>query len=114
MNQLTLLEPSDLQATVQPTVSREATIQERFEAFHASNPRVYRALRELALAMVRAGVRHYGIKGLVEKVRWEFTMQTQGQPFKICNSYTSRYARLLVRNEPELEGFFELRKLIKQ
>lgn len=100
-----------LQQTTQPTVSREATIQERFEAFHRANPHVYAALKSLALQMVRSGVRQYGIKGLVEKLRWEFALATKGDAFKICNTYTSRYARLLTQNEPELKGFFELRYL---
>lgn len=100
-----------LQQTTQPKVSREATIQQRFEAFHKQNPHVYAALRSLAFQMRGNGVKAYGIKGLTERVRWEFSMQTKGETFKICNSYTSRYARLLIKNEPELRDFFELREL---
>lgn len=101
----------ELQQTTQPKVVKEATIQERFEAFHKLNPQVYTALRALALEMVRNGVRQYGIKGLTELLRWQFAIQTKGEAFKICNSYTSRYARLLMKQEPELAGFFELREL---
>lgn len=100
-----------LQQTTQPKVSKEATIQERFEAFHKSNPHVYTALRSLALQMLGNGVRQYGIKGLFEILRWQFALQTKGEPFRLCNSYTSRYARLLVERTPELDGFFELRGL---
>lgn len=107
--QPTLLE--GLQQTTQPKVSKEATIQERFEAFHRENPHVYAALRSLALQMLSNGVRQYGIKGLFEILRWQFALQTNGEPFKLGNSYTSRYARLLVKNTPELEGFFEFREL---
>lgn len=101
----------ELQATVQPDVVREATIQERFEAFHSANPQVYFALRSLALRLVRNGVRKYGVKGLFERLRWEYAMQTQGESYKLCNDYSSRYARLLMEREPELAGFFEMREL---
>jgi hypothetical protein len=108
MNQLPLLE---LQQTITPPVSKEATIQQRFESFHRANPHVYAALRALAFQMLGNGVRQYGIKGLFEILRWQFALQTKGEPFKLCNDYTSRYARLLVKLNPELDGFFEMRGL---
>ena len=111
MNQLQLLPLEELQQTTQPKVAREATIQERFEAFHAQNPQVYAAYRSVALQMVRSGVKQYGISGLTEILRWQFAIQTQGDSFKINNSFRSLYARMLAKNEPELEGFFELRCL---
>jgi hypothetical protein len=100
-----------LQQTTQPKVSKEATIQDRFEAFEKANPHVYAALRTLALQMLGNGVRQYGIKGLFEILRWQFALQTNGEPFRLCNDYTSRYARLLIERNPELDGFFELREL---
>jgi hypothetical protein len=100
-----------LQQTVQPKVAKEATIQERFESFHNANPHVYVALRNLALQMLGNGVREYGIKGLFEILRWQFALQTKGEPFRLSNDFTSRYARLLVKNNPELDGFFVMREL---
>lgn len=112
MNQLQLPLLEGLQPTVQPKVAKEATIQERFEAFEAANPHVYVALRTLAFQMLNAGVRAYGIKGLFEICRWQLSMQTNGkEEFRLCNSFSSRYARLLVERNPELDGFFELRSL---
>lgn len=110
----TVLQPpllEGLQQTTQPKVHREATIQERFEAFHKANLHVYAALRTLAFQMRGNGVKAYGIKGLFEILRWQFALQTNGEPFKLCNSYSSRYARLLVKLNPELDGFFEMREL---
>lgn len=109
MMQLPLFE--DLVKTKKPKVSKGATIQQRFEAFHSANPHVYAALRSLAFQMLSNGVRQYGIKGLFEILRWQFALQTKGEPFKLCNDYTSRYARLLVKLNPQLDGFFELREL---
>ncbi len=112
MNTATLQPPLfDLPPTVQSKVAREATIQQRFEAFHRANPAVYGALRSLAFQMRGNGVKAYGIKGFFEILRWQFAIETKGKPFRLSNSFTSRYARLLVKLNPELDGFFEIRKL---
>lgn len=86
------------------------SIKERFESFHDLNPHVYDALRELALRARGAGRTHYGIKSLFEVLRWSYLIQTQGDEFKLNNNYHAHYARLLMTEEPDLEGFFELRE----
>lgn len=96
---------------VLPDIERDATIQERFAAFHAANPHVYDRLRRLALELVRAGHKRIGIGMLFEVVRWS-AMTTRGDDvYKLNNNHRSRYARLLVDNEPELATAFELRDL---
>lgn len=85
------------------------TPQERFEAFHEANPHVYRALRLLALRLRRSGRRHYGMKGLFEVLRFDRALRTDGDEFKLNNNYTAAYARKLMADEPELDGFFETR-----
>lgn len=106
--QLTIFEP--LSPTVQPKVRKGATIQERFQAFDAANPHVYRALREIALNLKRAGHERYSIKGLFEVLRFDYSMRTASDDgFKLNNIFSSRYARKLMDEEPELRGFFETR-----
>lgn len=100
-----------LPAIVQPQYAKEATIQERFEAFHAANPQVYEALVGLVMEMRQRGVKKYGMKGLFEILRWRYVMQTQGDEYRLNNIYTSRYCRKMITEYPELEGFFELREL---
>lgn len=84
------------------------TLEQRFAAFHEANPHVYAHLRRLALDARRRG-RQVGIKMLYEVLRWQYAMQTSGDDFKLNNSYTSFYARLLMEQEPELAGYFETR-----
>ena len=69
------------------------TIQERFEEFHAENPRFYDLLVHFARFARKKG-------------------KTIGEePFKFSNDFTSRYARLMMEQEEDLQGFFELREL---
>lgn len=99
------------QITQPESVPKGATIQERFEAFHKANPQVYRALVQLALSMKNSGRKKYGMKGLFEVLRWNYNITTRGEEFKMSNDFTSRYARLIMDVEPELDGFFDTRPL---
>lgn len=90
------------------------TIQEAFEEFHAANPLVYDWLvRQARLAKDR-GYERIGIELLFAVLRWQRMMQTADpsqDTFKINDHYTSRYARLIMEQEPDLDGLFELRRL---
>jgi hypothetical protein len=91
-------------------MTEEDHIAANFATFHTANPWVYARLRELALAMRRAGVNHYGISGLYETLRYEASLASRdAEGFKLNNNYAALYARELARNEPELENFFKFR-----
>lgn len=89
----------------------ESELQRRFEAFHAENPRVYQTLVRLAREARAAGKERIGIAMLYEVTRWQLSLQTTDEEFKINNSYRSRYARLIMATEPDLQGVFETREI---
>jgi hypothetical protein len=95
----------------QPTapVLERADTDARFAAFHAANPHVYIALRATARRLVAQGETRFGVKRLYEELRGQ-TTTTGAEPYRLNNSFTSRYARLLDQ-EPDLTGKIELRKL---
>jgi len=114
--QLGLFDPGPvyLHQTNEPVTlvtSEDATIQQRFEAFHAANPHVFDAIVRLAFKARSHGVQSYGMKGIFELLRWDYSLQTRGDVFKLNNIFTSRYARLVMDALPELDGFFETREL---
>ena len=85
------------------------SIQSNFERFHEENPHVYERLTTLALNLRRKGYGSYGMKGLFEVMRWMTAMKTTGSKFKLNNNYTAHYARMIMDNNPELKGFFNIR-----
>lgn len=89
------------------------SIQERFESFHRANPWIYNHLTALARDMLRYGRTKLGIKMLWEVMRWNYFKKTSdpNSEFKLCNDYTSRYARLIQSQEPDLANIFELREI---
>lgn len=86
----------------------------------------------LAWWLKRRGFRKYGAKSIVERLRWHYALRqahrgrVDGVParygyrfegvvvedeYKINNNFVSRLARFAVQRAPELDGFFEFRKL---
>jgi len=82
----------------------------KFAEFHEDHPWVYTRLKELALNLRRSGVRHYGISGLYETLRYEASMKSKDEEgFKLNNNFRALYARMLAQNEPGLAEFFKFR-----
>lgn len=86
-------------------------IQVSFEKFHADNPQVYKLLAQFARQVKASGRTQYGIENLFARLRWHVEIETTGDQFKLNNNMRSRYARLIMEQEPDLKGFFTTRKL---
>lgn len=89
---------------------QKLTIDQKFLAFDDNNPEVYQQLRELALRLKRAGRDSYGMAALFETLRFHHALQSNGEEFKLNHNYRALYARQLMAQEPELEGFFRTRR----
>lgn len=91
---------------------RPVSLQARFEEFHKANPLVYELLVRFARQLKATGREHCGIKLVWERMRWEIAMTTRDpEGFKLNNNYHSRYARLVMAQEPDLAEFFHTRQL---
>ena len=90
----------------------DESISRRFREFHERNPRVYRLLVQLARDAKQAGRIRIGIKMLWEVVRWNLSKDLPyDETFKLPNDFHSRYARLIMAQEQDLDGIFEIREL---
>lgn len=85
----------------------------KFLEFHNKNPQVYFELVKLAREAQGKGHRKISIELLFNVVRWERMMRTDdpNSTFKINNNYKSRYARMIMLNEPGLQDIFEVREM---
>lgn len=92
-----------------------ADIQEKFEEFDRTNPWVYRELVKLLReAKEKKGYPRWSVDGAYHVLRWERTGQETFDPnsiWKLNDHYTSRYARKILDNNPDLEGFIRTRPL---
>jgi hypothetical protein len=100
-----------LEAIVEIPLAENEPVADRFRRFHEANPHVYRELVRLARALKVRGFGHAGMKSLFEQLRWQWAWRTKGQErYKLNNNYTAHYARLIMKREPDLEGFFRTRE----
>jgi hypothetical protein len=86
--------------------------QNDFIQFNTDHPDVYEELVTLARNVKNRGYTNYGIASLFEVMRYH--RATSGRDrlgFKMNNNYRSHYARLIMEQEDDLEGFFRTRKL---
>jgi len=92
-------------------VEKNATLYEKFLAFHEANPKVYQRLYELSMQMKARGHKKIGIAMLFERMRWEwYEKTTDVSGYKLNNNHKAYYARLLMES-PELVGFFDVRSI---
>ena len=84
------------------------TIYDRFLEFHEANPDVYEQLVVVARQVKRSGRKHWSTKAAFEVLRYT-RLDTTGEIWKLNNSFTPLYARLVMDQEPDLTGFFEVR-----
>lgn len=88
-------------------------IEKAFWEFHGQNPQVYDRLVTLARQLVDRGHEKIGIGMLFEVLRWHHAMTTAGDAdgFRLNNNYRAMYARLIMEQEADLAGAFEIRRL---
>lgn len=90
-------------------IKRHGPLITAFLKFHEDNPRVYWELVEMAFRLKRQGVRKYSMRDLFGKLRWDASLQTKGDEYKLNNNHTAYYSRLIEANNAELKGFFSRR-----
>lgn len=83
---------------------------DRFRQFHADNPHVYEALVALCRRARERGFETWSIKAAFEVLRWESYEPTTGEEYKLPNTFTALYARLIMQQEEDLAGFFVTRR----
>jgi len=78
--------------------------------FHKKNPQVYEWLVKSAMQLQANGHKKWGMKSLIEVMRWQVAMQTTDPIFKINNNHAPYYARYIMHMNPSLDGFFNIRE----
>lgn len=92
-------------------IFREDRIEREFKDFHAQYPEVYEQLTRLARTWKSNGTAKLGIATLFEVLRWNSHLNpNKDGGYKLNNNYRALYARLIMDQEPDLKGLFELRE----
>jgi hypothetical protein len=81
-----------------------------FQEYNEQNPTVYPRFLKIAIETHSKGFKRYSAKAILEVVRYFTSVAENGGKFKINNNVTPMFARQAVKDRPELNGFFELRR----
>lgn len=85
-----------------------------FKHYDESNPQIWQAFVHFSIKTKRdKGFARYSAKGIFEIIRWHTKVHGNDE-FKINNNYTGDYARKMMKEFPEFEGFFVTRSLKQQ
>ena len=80
-------------------------------AWHNKNPHVYELFERFTMGAISKGHTRLSAWLVVNRIRWETTVETSGSDFKISNDYIAYYARLFHAWNPEHDGFFVTKKM---
>jgi len=92
----------------------EEQLQERKEIWwdwHKKNPQVWGKFEEYTLEAITTGRKHYSHWAIMQRIRWNKEIDTNGGEFKISNDYIGFYARLFHAHNPDHDDFFDLKQL---
>lgn len=90
-------------------MTTELNMNERFTIFHEANPHVYDHFSRFTKQAIDAGMKKLGVSFIFERMRWESMIVTNGDPYKLNNSYRSYYSRMFEAKNPEYAGLFTKR-----
>ena len=85
--------------------------KEKWWAWHKENPKVWQKFEEYTFQAIQSGRKKYSQWAIINRIRWDREIETQGGDFKISNDYIGFYARLFHARHPEYNGFFRLKSL---
>ena len=94
---------------VQQCIPMDDDYPDGFWPWLERNGKIYTAFVNEAKRMRRVRSR-YSASAIIEVIRWQTNLKQCGEPeFKINNNYRKGLALLAMEQNPELDGFFQIR-----
>lgn len=99
--------PESLPKLVSVEHKKEDTNADKFHRFHEANPAVYWAIVNMAKMMKRRGLTRWSTRDAFATLRYMSIMIDTGNDYKLCNTHSPFYSRMIMDRVPELDGFFK-------
>lgn len=103
---LRLRQPPNIKVT-----AMAGQLAEAFCEFHHRNPMVYKLFEDFTFRVIKAGYRRYSADAVMHRVRWETSIETTGDSFKINDHHVAYYGRYFMMLHPQFSGFFRTRTI---
>jgi hypothetical protein len=87
-------------------------IVEAFVEFHKKNPHIYKRFLHYALERMSGNLRHkISGKAIINRIRWDDDVDSTARDYKINDAFSPYYVRLFIKQFPQHQSRFELRRL---
>ena len=80
--------------------------------WHTDNPEVWQLFERFAFEAVSKGRTRISHWLIINRIRWEVSIVTNGVDFKISNDYIAFYARLWRAKHPAHKDLFNIKRMI--
>ena len=89
--------------------------RKQFMEWWPTNMHVIEAFERYAIQLRRSGKReYYSIKAILERLRWDSMLNDSALDYKLNNNRAACISRILMRLNPELDGMFKTRSMVKK
>lgn len=92
---------------------QEPSLKEKWWAWHRKNPHVYELFERFTMQAINKGRAKLSAWLIVNRIRWETSIETDGDDFKISNDYIALYARLFMHLNPQYDGVFTIKRMTR-
>ena len=80
-----------------------------FKAFHQKNSEVYELFKTFTFRAINAGHNKLSSEMIINRIRWETSIDTTDVDYKINNDYKPFYSRMFMNEYPQYKNFFATR-----
>ena len=80
-----------------------------FKTFHSKNPEVYELFKTFTFRAINAGHVRLSSEMIINRIRWETSVETTDKDYKINNDYKPFYSRMFMNEYPKYNNFFATR-----
>jgi hypothetical protein len=86
-------------------------VKRKWWAWHKQNPHVYELFKRFTMQAIDRGHKNLSAWLIINRIRWETSIETKGEDFKISNDFIAYYSRLFMHQYPQYQGFFRTKPL---
>ena len=86
-------------------------LKEKFIEWNRANPEVYVLFKRFSFEAINKGHKRLSAWMIANRIRWETTVVTKGNDYKISNDFIALFARKFMEEYPEYDGFFKTKKM---
>jgi len=86
-------------------------LKSKWWEWHLKNPEVCELFDKFTFHAIKRGHKKMSAWMIINRVRWETSVVTYGNPFKISNDFISMYARYFMHRYPQHKGFFKTKTI---